>query len=85
MNIEEKNFSDSINKSKLFLKHIHFADNNRRMPGLGHINFNSILKTLNEIQYTNYIGLEPMIDRNYKKEITQGLNFLNKLCNKYKI
>jgi sugar phosphate isomerase/epimerase len=85
MNIEEKNFSDSINKSKLFLKHIHFADNNRRMPGLGHINFNSILKTLKKIQYTNYIGLEPMIDRNYKKEITQGLNFLNKLCNKYKI
>jgi D-psicose/D-tagatose/L-ribulose 3-epimerase len=85
MNIEEKNFSDSINKSKLFLKHIHFADNNRRMPGLGHINFNSILKTLKKIQYTNYIGLEPMIDRNYKKEITQGLKFLNKLCNKYQI
>ena len=85
MNIEEKDFSDSINKSKLFLKHIHFADNNRRMPGLGHINFNSILKTLKKIQYTNYIGLEPMIDRNYKKEITRGLNFLNHLCNKYKI
>ena len=85
MNIEEKDFSDSIKKSKLFLKHIHFADNNRRMPGLGHINFNSILKTLKKIQYTNYIGLEPMLDRNYKKEITQGLNFLIKLCNKYKI
>ena len=85
MNIEEKDFSDSINKSKLFLKHIHFADNNRRMPGLGHINFNSILKTLKKIQYTNYIGLEPMLDRNYKKEITRGLNFLNNLCNKYKI
>jgi D-psicose/D-tagatose/L-ribulose 3-epimerase len=85
MNIEEKDFSDSINKSKLFLKHIHFADNNRRMPGLGHINFNSILKTLKKIQYTNYIGLEPMIDKNYKREITRGLNFLNKLCNKYKI
>jgi D-psicose/D-tagatose/L-ribulose 3-epimerase len=85
MNIEEKDFSDSINKSKHFLKHIHFADNNRRMPGLGHINFNSILKTLKKIQYTNYIGLEPVLDRNYKKEITRGLNFLNKLCNKYKI
>ena len=85
MNIEEKDFSDSINKSKLFLKHIHFADNNRRMPGLGHFNFNSILKTLKKIQYTNYIGLEPMLDRNYKMEITRGLNFLNKLCNKYKI
>lgn len=85
MNIEEKNFSDSIKKSKSFLKHVHFADNNRKMPGLGHINFNSILKTLKKIQYNNYIGLEPMVDRNYKVEIIQGLKFLNKLCNKYHI
>jgi sugar phosphate isomerase/epimerase len=85
MNIEEMDFSDSIIKSKNFLKHIHFADSNRKMPGLGHINFNSILKTLRKIQYNNYIGLEPIIDRNYKVEIRQGLNFLNNLCNKYKI
>ena len=85
MNIEEMDFSDSITKSKNFLKHIHFADNNRKMPGLGHINFNSILKTLKMIQYNNYIGLEPILDINYKDEITQGLYFLNKLCNKYKM
>ena len=85
MNIEEMDFSESIIKSKNFLKHIHFADSNRKMPGLGHINFNSILKTLRKIQYNNYIGLEPIVDRNYKVEIRQGLNFLNKLCNKYKI
>jgi D-psicose/D-tagatose/L-ribulose 3-epimerase len=85
MNIEEMDFSDSIIKSKIFLKHIHFADSNRKMPGLGHINFNSILKTLRKIQYNNYIGLEPIVDRNYKVEIRQGLNFLNKLCSKYKI
>jgi D-psicose/D-tagatose/L-ribulose 3-epimerase len=85
MNIEEMDFSDSIIKSKNFLKHIHFADSNRKMPGLGHINFNLILKTLRKIQYNNYIGLEPIVDRNYKVEIRQGLNFLNKLCSKYKI
>jgi sugar phosphate isomerase/epimerase len=85
MNIEEIDFSDSIIKSKNFLKHIHFADSNRKMPGLGHINFDAILKTLRKIQYNNYIGLEPIVDRNYKVEITHGLNFLNKLCNKYKI
>lgn len=85
MNIEETDFSDSITKSKKFLKHIHFADNNRKMPGLGHINFDFILKTLKMIQYNNYIGLEPIVDRNYKVEIKQGLYFLNKLCNKYQI
>jgi D-psicose/D-tagatose/L-ribulose 3-epimerase len=85
MNIEETDFSDSITKSKNFLKHIHFADNNRKMPGLGHINFDFILKSLKMIQYNNYIGLEPIVDRNYKVEIKQGLYFLNKLCNKYQI
>ena len=85
MNIEETDFSDSITKSKNFLKHIHFADNNRKMPGSGHINFDFILKTLKMIQYNNYIGLEPIVDRNYKVEIKQGLYFLNKLCNKYQI
>ena len=85
MNIEETDFSSSIIKSKNFLKHIHFADNNRKMPGLGHINFDFILKTLKMIQYNNYIGLEPIVDRNYKVEIKQGLYFLNKLCNKYQI
>ena len=85
MNIEEMDFCDSITKSKNFLKHIHFADNNRKMPGLGHINFNSIVKTLKMIQYNHYIGLEPILDINYKDEITQGLYFLQKLCNKYKM
>jgi sugar phosphate isomerase/epimerase len=85
MNIEEKDFSDSIIKSKKFLKHIHFSDSNRKMPGFGHINFDSILNTLKKIDYNDYIGLEPILDRNYKVEIMQGVTFLNKLCNKYKI
>jgi len=55
------------------------------MPGLGHINFNSIFKALQKVQYTNYIGLEPIIDKNYRIEIRQGLNFLNKISDKYKI
>jgi sugar phosphate isomerase/epimerase len=85
MNIEEKDFSYSIRKTKNFLKHFHFSDNNRRMPGLGHINFNPIFKALKKVQYTNYIGLEPILDKNYRTEIRQGLNFLNKISDKYMI
>ena len=55
------------------------------MPGLGHINFNSIFKTLKKMQYTNYIGLEPIINKNYRIEIRQGLNFLKNISDKYKI
>jgi sugar phosphate isomerase/epimerase len=85
MNIEEKSFFESINITKNFLKHIHFSDNNRKMPGLGHINFNSILKILKKIQYTSYVGLEPMFDRNYKIEIRKSLNYLNEITTKNRI
>jgi sugar phosphate isomerase/epimerase len=85
MNIEEKDFSYSIRKTKDFLKHIHFSDNNRKMPGLGHINFASIFKTLKKVQYTNYIGLEPILDKNYRTEIRKGLNFLKNISDKYNI
>ena len=85
MNIEEKNFFESINKTKKYLKHIHFSDNNRKMPGLGHINFNSIFKTLSKIQYTNYIGLEPIFNKNYNRELSKSLKYLNRISTKYQI
>jgi D-psicose/D-tagatose/L-ribulose 3-epimerase len=85
MNIEEKDFSYSIKKSKTFLKHLHFSDSNRKMPGFGHINFNSIFRTLKKIQYSNYIGLEPLVGKNYKKELKKGLNFLNEVSAKHRI
>ncbi|MGE0243195.1 MAG: TIM barrel protein [Nitrososphaeraceae archaeon] len=85
MNIEEKSFFESINTTKNFLKHIHFSDNNRKMPGLGHINFNSIFKTLKKIQYTNYIGLEPIFNGNYNIEIRRSLKYLNRISTKYEI
>jgi sugar phosphate isomerase/epimerase len=85
MNIEEKDFSYSIKKSKTVLKHLHFSDSNRKMPGFGHINFNSIFRTLKKIQYNNYIGLEPLVGKNYKKELGKGLNFLNEVSAKHRI
>ncbi|HJT83360.1 MAG TPA: sugar phosphate isomerase/epimerase [Nitrososphaeraceae archaeon] len=85
MNIEEKNFFESIIKTKKFLKHIHFSDNNRKMPGLGHINFNSIFKTLSKIQYTNYIGLEPLFNKNYNIELSKSLEYLDRISTKYQI
>ena len=83
MNIEEKNFFESIIKTKNFLKHIHFSDNNRKMPGLGHINFNSIFKTLSKIQYTDYIGLEPLFNKNYNIQLSKSLEYLNRISTKY--
>jgi sugar phosphate isomerase/epimerase len=80
MNIEEDSFRAAIEGSSKILRHLHFADNNRKMPGYAHIDFSSIVESLNEIGYDNYISFEPNIaDKNYEHVIKHGLNFIKEI------
>jgi D-psicose/D-tagatose/L-ribulose 3-epimerase len=80
MNIEEDLFKDAIQSSSELLLHMHFADNNRKMPGFAHIDFSTIVKSLKEIGYVGYISFEPSIaDKNYEHATKYGLNFVKKL------
>lgn len=80
MNIEEDSFRDAIESSSKILRHLHFADNNRKMPGYAHIDFSSIIESLNEIGYDNYISFEPNIaDKNYEHVIKHGLDFIKEI------
>lgn len=58
MNIEEKDITESIKAAGKYLGHVHFADSNRKYPGMGHINFKEIIKVLNDIGYDGAIALE---------------------------
>lgn len=58
MNIEEESIYDAIIKAGSQLEHIHFADNNRRAPGQGHLNFGKIMRALREINYRYFITAE---------------------------
>ena len=60
MNIEES-IEDAIMESNGLLRHTHFADNNSKMPGSEHINFQSIIKSLNSVGYDKYISFEPIL------------------------
>ncbi len=80
MNIEEDSFEKSIWNSKEFLSHLHFADNNRKMPGYGHIDFKSILKSLSSISYSKSISFEPTISKlNYVDELISSLQYLKEI------
>ena len=64
----------------MLLRHMHFADNNRKMPGFAHIDFSTVVKSLNEIGYDGYISFEPNIaDRNYEHAIKYGLDFVKRI------
>ncbi|HKR74995.1 MAG TPA: sugar phosphate isomerase/epimerase [Candidatus Nitrosocosmicus sp.] len=80
MNIEEDSYSDIILQSKNRLVHMHFADNNRKMPGEGHIDFETIVKSLKKIAYNGYISFEPTFsDSDFQTKVKSGLDFIKNL------
>jgi len=82
MNIEEDSFEDAIRTAGTYLKHMHFADNNRKMPGFGHIDFATIVQCLQETCYNGYISFEPNIaDGDYEHATKSGLDFVRALMN----
>jgi len=58
MNVEETIIHESFRKNSKLIKHIHFSDSNRLAPGLGHINFETILKELKKSNYNGIISFE---------------------------
>ena len=58
MNIEEPDIVESILRVRDHISHVHFADSNRWAPGCGHINFEEILTSLEEIGYQGAISAE---------------------------
>jgi sugar phosphate isomerase/epimerase len=80
MNIEEDTFEDAILKSRKLLRHMHFADNNRKMPGYAHTNFLSIMRSLANIGYKGYASFEPtIVERNYESSTRKGLEYIKSI------
>ena len=80
MNIEEDSLEDTILKSRKLLRHVHLADNNRKMPGYAHINFQSIMRSLFGIGYNGYASFEPNVnDKDYENLTKRGLEFIKSL------
>ncbi len=58
MNIEEPSIEDSIRAAGSRIFHFHVADSNRWYPGAGHLDFESILRTLAETGYDGFVSGE---------------------------
>lgn len=58
MNIEEPSIEASIHQCNQRIFHFHVADSNRWHPGAGHLDFESILRTLMSTGYDGYISGE---------------------------
>jgi sugar phosphate isomerase/epimerase len=58
MNIEEPIMNDSLRSGRALLRHVHFADSNRYAPGMGHIDFAELVRSLKEMGYNGYASGE---------------------------
>ncbi len=58
MNIEDVSIEEGLRLAGDRLWHVHIADSNRRYPGSGHLNFEGIFATLNDMGYAGYISAE---------------------------
>jgi sugar phosphate isomerase/epimerase len=79
MNIEEDSLENAILTSANLLRHTHFADNNRKMPGYAHIDFELVLKSLRHIEYNGFISFEPILNTYTLTSAKNGLNFIKSL------
>jgi D-psicose/D-tagatose/L-ribulose 3-epimerase len=57
-NIEEKNVAAAFLKTGNKLKHIHACENDRGIPGTGHVDFAGIASALKQIGYDGWITIE---------------------------
>lgn len=63
MNIEENSFRDAILTAGDKLVGLHTGENNRSVPGKGHINWDEIFKALADIGFKGRIVSEPFVVR----------------------
>jgi sugar phosphate isomerase/epimerase len=77
MNIEEDSLEYAVSDSKHLLAHMHFADNNRKLPGYGHIDFQLIMRILADIGYEEYVSFEPIIQgKGYEPSLSKSLAYI---------
>ena len=58
MNIEESNYYDMIRRAGKKIVNFHVADNNRKAPGMGTLDWKSVIDTLKEVGYKGPLSVE---------------------------
>lgn len=57
-NIEEKNIAKSIQDAASYLRHFHSCENDRGIPGTGHVDWPGVFDALRQAQYNGWLTIE---------------------------
>jgi len=99
MNIEEKSFYDSILDAKSKIIHFHVNENDRGIPGTGHILWDEVFRGIKDINYNKVVTIESFVDSSvdiskaaciwrklapdWKTLAQDGFNFISLMAKKY--
>lgn len=81
MNIEEVSIHQAISDNFELIAHIHLADSNRLLPGMGHTDFATSFKVLKEKGYSGYMTLECGIPGDPDELLPKTVKYLRSLIN----
>lgn len=62
MNVEEKDFHDAVVTAGSKLSNFHMCENDRGIPGTGHVDWDGIFRAFKEIGFDGYLGFEGFSD-----------------------
>lgn len=79
MSIEEDDIAASIRAMNGSIRHVHLGDSNRKMPGLGHIDWKAGFRALKDQEYDGFINLECSTMGAPETAIPAAADFLNRL------
>ena len=79
MNIEEPSIEKGFLTAGDRLGYVHFADNNRRAPGWGHLDFAKVIKALQQIQYRGAVGMEILPKPDDGRAMRQAIAHVKKM------
>ena len=79
MNIEDAQMGEALQMAGTRIGHLHVPDSNRRMPGLGHIDYQEVMDALNAAGYDGYLSAEAMCGDCVDQEAEDGIQYLRSL------
>jgi sugar phosphate isomerase/epimerase len=79
MNIEEADWRAALKKYSPYYKSIHLSDDNRFFPGLGAIDFNSIIGTLKQTGYRGGVAIEGNLKTDFIRDIRASAEYLHSI------
>jgi sugar phosphate isomerase/epimerase len=79
MSIEERNIADAVRAASSLTRHVHLADNNRLLPGLGDIDWTSVFDALREISFDGVVNLECSTSGDPAQTLPAAARFLKEL------